>query len=449
MDSRRWLDRFVNDSFKTPGYQPSSFSDSDSAFATPAFDDGWPSTAAIDESGFNSTLADRQKTASGTPPPLEGFSLLDLINSLWDGQTRSAFSRVDVKETPTAYVFSAEAPGFTREDLKVQVDDTGYGGRMLVISGGKETTGDVTGVGGGGGGGRVPGVKSKKVEAIERASSFVRRFKLPKDSDPDSTTAHCEHGDLTVVVPKLGAAGRVIDVRDLAQSDVQAVRIEEIDSDEEEREQQQQQHQQQPPQQQEQYQEAKGKKREGGGGGGGGDGARVRSSNAHPSVFGGDYNHHHHQQQQQHHHHRIANGNGMAGGREVAGGVAGRDLNSMDTSDMFEFPETPSAEVMAAHMPAPIPRIVQVVSPTALRTEEVVEMEEREPSTEREATPASRSGWKRLDYQLPDIFAPHKFTGITVVRCCTRGTPRSEEENRAASGGFVFHGCESMQTMMA
>eukprot|EP00270_Netrium_digitus_P003038 TRINITY_DN1342_c0_g1_i5.p1 TRINITY_DN1342_c0_g1~~TRINITY_DN1342_c0_g1_i5.p1 ORF type:complete len:151 (+),score=38.20 TRINITY_DN1342_c0_g1_i5:206-658(+) len=96
-----------------------------------------------------------------------------------------ASTAVDVKESPTAYSFVADLPGLKREEVKVQVVD----GNVLSISG--ERT-------------REEKESNAKYHRVERSTGkFVRRFRLPQDSDLGKITAAAEHGVLTVTVPKV------------------------------------------------------------------------------------------------------------------------------------------------------------------------------------------------------------------------------------------------------
>lgn len=86
-------------------------------------------------------------------------------------------------------LLSADAPGFTGDDIKVELHE----GNVLVVTGEKQQK-------------EEQAKKDKhsgenKVWRQERAySSFSRAFTLPEDAKGDGITARMEHGVLTVVV---------------------------------------------------------------------------------------------------------------------------------------------------------------------------------------------------------------------------------------------------------
>jgi HSP20 family molecular chaperone IbpA len=85
---------------------------------------------------------------------------------------------MEVQEDDTKYNVRVEVPGFTKQDIKVQMDLTT---NLLTISGQKE---------------------AKEKEGT-RAMSFTRSFTLPMDMDMDKQiNARTEHGILTVELPK-------------------------------------------------------------------------------------------------------------------------------------------------------------------------------------------------------------------------------------------------------
>ncbi|PIN00261.1 hypothetical protein CDL12_15454 [Handroanthus impetiginosus] len=98
---------------------------------------------------------------------------------------------LDWVESPTAHIFKINVPGYSKEEVKVQVED----GNILVIraEGGKEETSQE---------------KEKDVvwHVAERRSlgkgDFSREIELPEDVKVDQIKAQVENGVLTVVVPK-------------------------------------------------------------------------------------------------------------------------------------------------------------------------------------------------------------------------------------------------------
>lgn len=90
---------------------------------------------------------------------------------------------VDIRETDTEYLVSAELPGLTREDVHVRLED-----HVLMIEGERKQEKEA---------------KGERTHRIERIyGSFRRSFTLPDDVDPEKIRAECKDGILTVHVPK-------------------------------------------------------------------------------------------------------------------------------------------------------------------------------------------------------------------------------------------------------
>jgi HSP20 family protein len=93
--------------------------------------------------------------------------------------------RVDLRETPDAYVVTAELPGLSREDLEIQFHDD-----RLTLAGMRRERTSIC----------------EQYHRIERGhGSFSRTFQLPVPVDADRITADLRDGVLTVTCPK-GAA---------------------------------------------------------------------------------------------------------------------------------------------------------------------------------------------------------------------------------------------------
>ncbi|CAI7843803.1 unnamed protein product [Closterium sp. NIES-53] len=116
----------------------------------------------------------------------------DEFSSLFEAPTASflretqdiARTAVDVRETNDAFKFIADMPGLRREEVKVQIED----GNVLAIRG--ERT-------------REKKEDTGRYHRMERSSGkFLRRFRLPENTEVDKVTANTEHGVLTVTVPK-------------------------------------------------------------------------------------------------------------------------------------------------------------------------------------------------------------------------------------------------------
>lgn len=90
---------------------------------------------------------------------------------------------VNVKETENDYNISLAAPGMTKEDFRIDVENN-----MLTISAEKEES------------------KEEKEERYTREeynySSFTRSFNLPEDIQQDNITAKYQDGILYITMPK-------------------------------------------------------------------------------------------------------------------------------------------------------------------------------------------------------------------------------------------------------
>jgi HSP20 family protein len=90
---------------------------------------------------------------------------------------------VDIKETPTSYVFRADLPGMKEKDV-----DISFTGNRLTLSGKRE--------------------EEQREEKVNYYScecsygSFTRSFTLPLGTDPEHASAELKDGVLTITVPK-------------------------------------------------------------------------------------------------------------------------------------------------------------------------------------------------------------------------------------------------------
>ena len=99
---------------------------------------------------------------------------------------------VDLCETATAFIITAELPGITREQISISVRD----GRLTLQ------------------GRRDARVACEHYHQVERGhGEFSRTFALPPFVDPDHIAAEMSGGILTVTVPKVPEPGpRSVDV---------------------------------------------------------------------------------------------------------------------------------------------------------------------------------------------------------------------------------------------
>ncbi len=89
---------------------------------------------------------------------------------------------VDVSETETEILFTAECPGLEKDEIDISVND----GR-LSISGERQFTEE----------------EKTKHHRVERwYGKFHRSFLLPKSADAEKISAHLKNGVLTVTLPK-------------------------------------------------------------------------------------------------------------------------------------------------------------------------------------------------------------------------------------------------------
>lgn len=101
--------------------------------------------------------------------------------------TEGIVASFDVKETPNAYIFKADLPGFVEKDL-----DISAAGDRLTISGNRRNERED---------------KTDTYYVCERRyGSFARTFTLPQGVDIDHVNAELKQGILTVTVPRVAAA---------------------------------------------------------------------------------------------------------------------------------------------------------------------------------------------------------------------------------------------------
>ncbi|KAM3712675.1 hypothetical protein ACJW30_01G201100 [Castanea mollissima] len=116
--------------------------------------------------------------------PFRRFFLSPPIFREWSGST----ALMDWLESPNAHVFKINVPGYSKDNIKVQVED----GNVLHIKGegGKE---------------EQLNAKDTVWHVAERGTGkgeFLREIELPENVKVDQIKAQVENGVLTVTVPK-------------------------------------------------------------------------------------------------------------------------------------------------------------------------------------------------------------------------------------------------------
>jgi HSP20 family protein len=112
------------------------------------------------------------------------------------GESLTSNFKVDIKDSENAYVFHAELPGVSKEDLHVTVD----GSTVTIAAEIKQ---------------HDEKIKDEKVVRSERYfGSVSRSFQLPVDVDQNTADASYENGVLQLTLPKkLNDAGKRIEIK--------------------------------------------------------------------------------------------------------------------------------------------------------------------------------------------------------------------------------------------
>jgi HSP20 family protein len=113
------------------------------------------------------------------------FRLFDsFFNSDAQGEeTRAWVPPVDIQENGDAYLFHAELPGMSKEDIHITLENS-----VLRLSGERKFEKDA---------------KKENYHRVERTyGTFTRTFTLPTQVDPEKVQAAFENGILTITVPK-------------------------------------------------------------------------------------------------------------------------------------------------------------------------------------------------------------------------------------------------------
>lgn len=111
-----------------------------------------------------------------------------LFDSFFNGdaqgeETRAWVPPVDIQENGEAYLFHAELPGMSKEDIHITLENS-----VLRLSGERKFEKDA---------------KKENYHRVERTyGTFTRTFTLPTQVDAEKVQAAFENGILTITVPK-------------------------------------------------------------------------------------------------------------------------------------------------------------------------------------------------------------------------------------------------------
>lgn len=131
---------------------------------------------------FNLALYDPIRTLAPRRGFLSHFFGPDIFRGL-EEENHVFAAKVDITEDEKAYTLTAELPGFSREEIKVEFEE----GRLSLRAEHKEEKEE----------------KKENYHLKERVSgTFVRTFTLPKDVDHEKIEAAMENGVLTVTLLK-------------------------------------------------------------------------------------------------------------------------------------------------------------------------------------------------------------------------------------------------------
>ena len=125
-------------------------------------------------------------------PMRDLFALHEQLGQLVGTDAPGWTPPVDLYETATAFVLTAELPGLSRSDIEIHAEES-----RVQIRGARN--------------GHVP---CEQYHRVERGHGpFSRTFSLPEPIDVEAVTAELTDGMLTLTMPKAGGRGaRKIDV---------------------------------------------------------------------------------------------------------------------------------------------------------------------------------------------------------------------------------------------
>ncbi len=109
-----------------------------------------------------------------------------MMDSFWgNGIPAAASMRTDVTEQDGEYCLDAELPGFNKEDINIELNDS-----ILTITASHKDSSD------------EKNEEGRYIRRERRSSSYQRSFSVAQNIKPEDITARYENGILTVHIPK-------------------------------------------------------------------------------------------------------------------------------------------------------------------------------------------------------------------------------------------------------
>lgn len=106
------------------------------------------------------------------------------VNELFDNSYVSKSKNVNIEETDNSYELNMELPGFTKNDIKIEIEND-----VLTISSEVETKEDVN--------------EKNYIRKSFSKSSFKNSYMLSEDSDKENINATMENGILNISIGKI------------------------------------------------------------------------------------------------------------------------------------------------------------------------------------------------------------------------------------------------------
>jgi HSP20 family protein len=110
----------------------------------------------------------------------------DFFGNVWQERANVTAPAINVKENQTGFGIEIAAPGMTKEDFSIRIDED----NNLIISVEKETK-------------AVEENESRFLRREFGYSKFTQTMLLPENVDKDKISAKMEHGVLNISIPKL------------------------------------------------------------------------------------------------------------------------------------------------------------------------------------------------------------------------------------------------------